>query len=187
MTFQNASGMRTPYLSGSSFGEIRPGEHRDLHFVFARVLQRVVLEREPDRRVERLHLRRGVGDVHRVLVAALGDRRRAPAGILAPRHVTAAELRRVAIALLHDLLRLGNARIPFPRDARALPRLVAVDVAGAEETHAAAAAHDDGDSVRSAARSPSRRRTRSRARRRRRACTVGRSTVELASPRKVGS
>ena len=145
MTFQKATGMRTPYISGSLSAKVRPGEDRDLHLVLARVLQGVVLEREPDRRVERLHLRRGVGDVHRVFVAALGDRRRSPAGILAPRHVAAAELGRAAVALLHDLLRLGNARIPFPRDARALARLVAVDVARAEEAHAAAAAHDDGE------------------------------------------
>ena len=129
MTFQNVSGIRTPYISGSRSVKYGPVNTEIFMSSSRACCKRIVLEREPDRRVERLHLRRDVGDVHRVLVAALGDRRRAPARILAPRHVTAAELRRAAVALLHDLLRLGDARVPLPRDPLALLRVVAVDVA----------------------------------------------------------
>lgn len=122
--------------------EIRPGEDGDAHVVLSGVLQCVVLERQPDRRVERLHLRHGIGDVHRVFVAALRRRPVAPpAGILATRHVTAAELRRIAVALVHDLLRARDPRVPFPRLASALLRQPAVDVAGAEGAHASATAH----------------------------------------------
>src|ERR1043165_4720912 len=124
--------------------EERPCKDRNLHLVFTRVLQRIVLEREPDRCVECLHLRRRIGDVHRILVAAFWDCRRAPTGILTPGHMAAAEFRRAAVTFLHDLLRFWNARVPLPCDTRALARLAAIDVAGAEEAHPPAAAHHHG-------------------------------------------
>src|SRR6476620_11760631 len=106
------------------------------------MLQCVVFERQPNWSVKGLHLRSDVRDVHRILVSALGDRWSSPARIFPPGHVAAAELRRAPIALLHDLLRFGNARIPFPRDPCALPRQIAVDVTRAQKTHAAIATHN---------------------------------------------
>ncbi len=125
-------------------GEIRPGEHRDLHLVFPGVSQRVILERQPDRSIEGLHLRRRIGDVHGIFIAALCCRRIPPAGVLAPGHVATAELRRRAIALVHDLLVPGDARIPLPADPPGLLRQVAVDIDRAEKTHPPAPAHHHG-------------------------------------------
>jgi hypothetical protein len=127
------------------FGEVRAGKDGDLHLVLARVLQRIVFEPKPDGGVESLHLRRSVRDVHGILVAAFGDGRGAPPWILTPGHMTSAELRRVAVAFPHDLLFFGNAWIPFPRRARVFARLAAVDIARADETHAPASAHEDGE------------------------------------------
>src|SRR5215467_12880333 len=120
MIFQNARGIRTPYISGSVSEKLGTGKDRNLHFVLARVAERVVFEGEPDRRIESLHLRRRVGDVHGVFVATLRGLLVAPTRILAPSHMAAAKFWRVAVALIHDLLRLGYARIPLPTDACAL-------------------------------------------------------------------
>ena len=72
ITFQKATGMRTPYISGSLSAKYGPVKTEIFISSSRACCEGVVLEREPDRRVKRLHLRRGVGDVHGVLVAALG-------------------------------------------------------------------------------------------------------------------
>ena len=77
-------------------------------------------------------------------VPTLGDRRAPPPRIFAPRHVPAAKFGGTAVALAHDLLRFRNSRIPFPGHARALTRLIAIDIARAQEAHAAAATHHNG-------------------------------------------
>src|SRR5690606_19402944 len=81
------------------------------HAIGAGVTQRVILEAEPDARVEWLHLRHGIGHVHGVVPAAIGHDGRTPHRILATRHVPAAEPWRVAVALVADLRRARDARV----------------------------------------------------------------------------
>src|SRR4029450_4980815 len=122
--------------------EIGTCKHRDLHLIFLCVAERVVLKREPDWSVESLHLRRRVGDMHRVIAAALGRFCvLAPARIFSPGHVAPAEFRWATGALVYDLLRFWYARIPFPTNPRTLLRQISIDVHSAEETHPTAATH----------------------------------------------
>src|ERR1043166_5130953 len=105
-----------------AFAEVRAGKDGNLHFVFPRMLKRVVLERQPDRCVERLHLRRRVRHMHGIFVAAPRRVLVAPARVLPAGHVTTAELGRTAVALAHDLLIFRNAWIPLPAHAWAFLR-----------------------------------------------------------------
>ena len=72
-------------------------EYADAHVVLPSVLQRIVLQSEPDARVERLHLRHGIGQVHRIGIAAGPGFWGAPHRVFAACHVTTRELGRIAV------------------------------------------------------------------------------------------